>query len=70
MLLKFNCECGNTDPKKAKEYDGSLGYEAIICLECGRYYDNEGVHSADVWSLSYLKNATKKSISKQISNGS
>jgi hypothetical protein len=31
MIIAFKCNCGNTDPKKAKFYDGSLGYEAIIC---------------------------------------
>jgi hypothetical protein len=47
MLTKFNCKCGNNDPRKTKEYDGALGYEAVICLKCGRYYDHEGIHEAE-----------------------
>jgi hypothetical protein len=39
MIIAFDCTCGNTDPKKAKFYDGALGYEAIICTVCGTYYD-------------------------------
>ena len=39
MIPKFTCSCGNTNPKKAKEYDGMLGYEAIVCKVCGKYYD-------------------------------
>lgn len=54
MITSFSCTCGNTDPKKASEYDGALGYEAMICLECARYYDHEGEHAPDEWSRSYL----------------
>lgn len=50
MITKFNCSCGNTDPQKAKAYDGCLGYEAIICKVCGRYYDHHDEHPADDWS--------------------
>jgi hypothetical protein len=35
------------DPNKTKAYDGALGYEAVICLKCGRYYDQEGIHEAE-----------------------
>jgi hypothetical protein len=56
MAIKtFNCSCGNTDPKKAIEYDGSLGYEAIICTVCGAYYDVNGEYPADDWSKGYIK---------------
>jgi len=54
MITKFNCSCGNTDPKKAKHYDGMLGYEAIVCMCCGRYYDYTGEHPADDWSKCYI----------------
>ena len=50
MITKFTCTCGNTNPKKAKEYDGLLGYEAIVCKACGRYSDYQGEHEADDWS--------------------
>ena len=54
MITSFECSCGNTDPKKAKEYDGCLGYSAIICTECGRYYDENGEHQADEFSKSFV----------------
>ena len=54
MITSFECTCGNKDPKKAKEYDGCLGYSAIICTECGRYYDENGEHQADEFSKSFV----------------
>lgn len=36
--------CGCTDPHKFKLYEGLLGYEAIICLECGWTADRAGYH--------------------------
>jgi len=54
MITKFTCSCGNTNPKKAKAYEGMLGYEAIICTECGKYYDNTGEHQADEFSKSFV----------------
>lgn len=53
MIIKFNCSCGNTDSKKAKHYEGMLGYEAIVCTCCGTYYDCTGEHPADDWSNNY-----------------
>lgn len=50
----MNCTCGNTDPSKAKHYDGALGYMAIICTSCGRYSDHEGEHPKDKFSMQYL----------------
>lgn len=55
MITKFNCDCGNTNPKKAKEYDGALGYEAIVCTVCGIYYDESGTHKPDEWSKKFIK---------------
>jgi len=57
MITKFTCKCGNHDPTKAKEYDGMLGYEAIICLKCGRVHDHEGVHEpeTDKENIMYLR---------------
>ena len=57
MLTKFKCQCGNADKKQAKEYHGVLGYEAIICLKCGRYYDQAGAHEpeTDKESVLYIK---------------
>jgi hypothetical protein len=54
MITKFTCDCGNTDPKKAKDYDGSLGYEAMICTVCGTYYDESGTHAPDDWSKQFI----------------
>lgn len=50
MITKFTCTCGNTNPKKAYNYDGALGYEAMVCLICGNYSDFSGNYEADYWS--------------------
>lgn len=60
MIIAFKCNCGNTDPKKAKFYDGSLGYEAIICTVWGAYYDydehGKGRYNApDEFGKQYIK---------------
>ena len=55
MVIKFECSCGNKDPKKTYFYDGALGYEATICTCCGRYYDYSGEHEADKFSKRYIK---------------
>lgn len=49
-IIKFDCDCGNQDPTQAMEYDGMLGYEAIICKRCGAYSDNLGTHEPNEWS--------------------
>ena len=54
MVTKFNCHCGNHDPKYVYEYDGCLGYEALVCKICGRYYDQLGLHKSDDWSEQYI----------------
>jgi hypothetical protein len=54
MITKFNCTCGNTDSNKAVLYEGCLGYEAIICKCCGRYYDENDEHDADEFSMSFI----------------
>lgn len=64
MIIKFSCACGNTSPSRAKEYDGSLGYEAIVCLDCGRYSDHSGEHEADKWSLDFCD--VKKSLANRV----
>lgn len=53
-ITKFNCSCGNNNPKKAQAYDGALGYEAIICKVCGSYYDYMGKHEADEFSNKFV----------------
>lgn len=57
MVTRFNCICGNKNPKQVKEYDGCLGYEALICKECGRIHDHEGIHEreTDKKSIMYIK---------------
>jgi len=59
MITKFICTCGNTNPKKAKSYDGCLGYEALICTCCGTYYDYTGKHEPDDWSKKYINKRNK-----------
>lgn len=54
MITKFNCTCGNTNPNKAVLYEGFLGYEAMICTCCGRYYDEESEHEADEFSMKFI----------------
>lgn len=45
MITKFKCpHCGNSEVSKAKEYDGILGYEAIICMVCRWIHDHLGSH--------------------------
>jgi len=62
MITKFNCTCGNTDNKKVYAYDGALGYEALVCTVCGRYYDYAGEHPSDDWSNDFIRTHVKKSI--------
>lgn len=46
-VIDFICNyCGNTDPNKAKGYEGGLGYESITCLCCGSFFDYLGEHPA------------------------
>ena len=54
MIINASCQCGNEDVRRFHEYDGALGYEAIICLICKRYYDNTGEHAADKWSKQFV----------------
>ena len=58
MIINFKCSCGNTDLNKTKEYKGALGYSAIICACCGRYYDYMGEHLTDWWSEYYISTET------------
>lgn len=51
MVLEFNCpKCGNSNPKKAFEYEGSLGYEAVICKCCAAFADCNDWHDPNQWS--------------------
>lgn len=51
----FSCSCGNKNPRKTKYYDGHLGYEAIVCIYCGRIHDYDGEHEADDWSRAFVE---------------
>jgi transcription elongation factor Elf1 len=53
MITQFNCPCGANSISDAKKYDGSLGYEAVVCRQCGRYSDDNGSHEADDWSKDF-----------------
>jgi len=51
-IKSFNClVCGNKNPNKTQFYDGALGYEAIICTDCGAFSDHLGFFPANDWSL-------------------
>ncbi len=54
MVVKYNCKCGNNDPRKVHEYDGALGYEALVCKVCGRYCDHAGEYEPDKWSMQFV----------------
>lgn len=47
----MNCKADK--PQDAKFYDGSLGYEAIVCRKCGTFADHNGWHPADEWSKEF-----------------
>ena len=49
-MAEQKCECGG----KLRFYDGCLGYEAMVCLECGDYYDYKGKNDADEWSMNLI----------------
>lgn len=52
MIMSFKCtHCGNNDKDKAKEYDGLLGYEAVICDCCGWTFDHNGAHPPEAADL-------------------
>ena len=53
IIINEPCLCGNKDSNRFAYYDGCLGYEAIICTQCGRYDDHTGSHEADAWSKKY-----------------
>jgi len=55
MIKSAKCVCGNTTPSNFAEYDGCLGYEAVVCLSCGRFEDHTSSHEADEWSKLYIK---------------
>jgi hypothetical protein len=54
MVSKFKCSCGNQDPKNVHEYNGMLGYEALICKTCGRYQDHNGEYEPDEFSKQFI----------------
>ena len=50
MIVKINKPCVNCGADKIsdfREYDGMLGYEAIICKNCGWLYDDTGAYPPD-----------------------
>lgn len=55
------CEnCGADKISDYKEYDGMLGYEAIVCKRCGFVYDSAGAHP----TMKFYKAITKTDQSK------
>lgn len=57
MIVKIEqaCKCGNKNIRDFIEYDGSLGYEAVICTKCGRYSDYSGDYEPNEWSKEYIR---------------
>jgi DNA-directed RNA polymerase subunit RPC12/RpoP len=55
MMMSFKCSvCGADRADDAKEYDGMLGYEAIVCKRCGTMYDHSGQQEADEWTFNFV----------------
>lgn len=52
MITSFSCPC--CKGTEAKEYDGLLGYESIICKNCGTTIDHTGISLADDFSRQYV----------------
>lgn len=49
--------CGNDKKENYKEYDGLLGYEAIICQVCGYIYDHTGAHPPEIKEMTLADHA-------------
>jgi rubredoxin len=47
VSVKPCVNCGASELSDFREYDGCLGYEAIICKKCGYIYDHSGAHAPD-----------------------
>lgn len=47
ISVKPCVNCGASKISDFREYDGCLGYEAIICKKCGYIYDHSGAHAPD-----------------------
>ena len=57
-----SCEnCGANKVSDFKEYDGCLGYEAIICKRCGYIYDQNGMHSPEEDNIEDYEDYLQKS---------
>lgn len=55
MIESFHCiYCGADQPSDAKEYDGMLGYEAIVCHRCGSVSDITGTRPLSSWGCFYV----------------
>jgi len=52
MIISIDvpCKCGNKNINQFLEYNGLLGYEAIVCKLCARYSDHYGFHEAEEFS--------------------
>ena len=47
ISVKPCVNCGASEVSDFREYDGCLGYEAIICKICGYIYDQNGAHAPE-----------------------
>jgi hypothetical protein len=47
ISVKPCVNCGASEVSDFREYDGCMGYEAIICKVCGYIYDQNGAHAPE-----------------------
>lgn len=47
VSIKPCVNCGANKVSDFREYDGLLGYEAIICKKCAYIYDHSGTYAPD-----------------------
>ena len=64
ISVKPCVNCGASDVSDFREYDGCLGYEAIICKRCGYIYDHTGVYSPEEDSVEDYQDYLRKSKAK------
>lgn len=55
-LYTVTCEELECSHESKSYYDGALGYEALVCRWCATYFDHEGEHLPDQWSLRFIGN--------------
>ena len=55
-ILSGNCpHCKSDLSKHGTSYDGAIGYQAMICRNCGWYWDHQGIYEKDDWSEKVMR---------------